>query len=175
MRCADFDAAWPAVDPGEPLSAAMAAHLAACRRCRGRAAADPSRLFALLRQTSPEAGPAWEPFWASTAVRAARRSRERRARRAWAAASAAALVLAGALWLLRGGAPGVAPLGAAHPVNARRLETPPEAAPGVVAASALPTLESIASPGARVVNFKIFGQEDKVTEVILIFDEGIDL
>jgi len=175
MSCADFDAAWPAVDPGEPLSAAMAAHLAACRRCRGRAAADPSRLFALLRQTSPEAGPAWEPFWAATGERAARRSRERRARRAWAAVSAAALVLVGALWLLRGGVPGLTPLGAGHPVNARRLETLPEAAPGVVAASAPPTLESIASPGARVVNFKIFGREDKVTEVILIFDEGIDL
>lgn len=169
--CQEFESAWTALDAAEPLPAPLARHLAACERCRVRAASDPSRLFAVLRGVAPEPAPAWQPFWASVSAGGAERERARRARRAWVAASAAALLVAGALWLMR---PGL--LGPARRLETAALPAPaPAGAGAVLPASAPPTLEAITSPAARVVELKIFGEQDQVTEIILIIDEGIEL
>lgn len=168
--CRDFRSAWTSLDPSEPLPAPLARHLASCARCRALAAEDPSRLFAALRGVSPEPAPAWERMRGAIAAAPAGAQIARRTRRAWGAAAAAAILLAGALWLLRPGLVGPRPgAGGESPAPAG------EEVEGVAHAASLPTLESIASPGARVVDFKIFGERDEVTEVILIFDEGIDL
>jgi len=39
----------------------------------------------------------------------------------------------------------------------------------------MPTVESIESPGARIYDLKLFGEGDEVTELVLIFDEEIEL
>jgi hypothetical protein len=45
-------------------------------------------------------------------------------------------------------------------------------APGAVT---LPTVESIRSPEATVYEMKVFGEGEQVAELVMIFDEGIDL
>lgn len=57
-------------------------------------------------------------------------------------------------------------------------ETPPVAAVPdlpVLPASLHPTVESIESPGARVYEVRLFGENERVTEVVMIVDQGIDL
>ena len=39
----------------------------------------------------------------------------------------------------------------------------------------LPTVESIRSEDATVYEMKVFGEGDQVTQLVMIFDEGIDL
>jgi anti-sigma factor RsiW len=38
-----------------------------------------------------------------------------------------------------------------------------------------PTVESIQSPGARIYEVKLFGENERVTEVVMIVDQGIEL
>ena len=174
IDCGSFNSGVDGLDPAAPLPAPLAAHLESCPRCRERLAADPSRLFALLRGRSPDPPPSWEEVRAALPARPAARGGARLAPWTWAAASAAALALGLGLWLGRPGRlePELPRLEsrAADPGG-----TPGFAGGDAVPASAPPTLESIVSPAARVVEFKFFGRQDQVTEVILIFDEGIEL
>jgi len=163
-RCQAFQSAWAGLNDTQPLPEPLARHLRECAGCRTHLGSDPSRLFASLRGVAAEPAPAWEGFWKEAEARVLRAAQARRSRRAWSAAAAAVLLLIGSVWLLRPGA-------LAPPPDARLAAGP--AAAG--ASTPLPTLEAIASPGARVVDFKIFGHQDQFTEVILIFDEGIDL
>lgn len=173
--CERLRGSWGDLDAAEPLPGWAAEHLRDCATCRSRLASDPSRLFAVLRGVSPEPVPAWTPLTHEAVEQRRQAQKALRRRRSWALAAAAAVILAAALWVLR---PQPIPPGGteADPVVA-------EAASGggfleeanVVHAVAPPTIESIASPAARVVEFKIFGQEDRVTKVILIFDAEIEL
>ena len=45
----------------------------------------------------------------------------------------------------------------------------------VLPAALHPTVESIESPGARIYEVKLFGENERVTEVVMIVDQGIDL
>jgi hypothetical protein len=178
LSCSEFSSAWERLDAGSPLPARLAHHLRSCGRCRAAAGSDPSRLFALLREQAPEPAPAFEPMWERARLDAARLRRERRRLRGWGAAAACGVALAAAAWLLlaeRLAPPRLRPGGAE--VLAERTEggAPATPDPGAVAAASLPTLESVASPEARVVEFKIFGEREQVTEVILILDRGVDL
>ncbi|MEE9219532.1 MAG: hypothetical protein V3U98_10755 [Acidobacteriota bacterium] len=178
VSCLDLGAAWPGFDPAEPLPGWALAHLRGCARCRSNLGPDPSRLFAVLRGTCPEPVPAWRALPEEAVARRLQRLGQRRLRQAWALAGAAALLLAATLWLLRPGAG--EPLGEPPGHTVAEAVSPPGPEPGPAAAEilhagALPTLESIASPAAQVVEFRIFGREDQVTEVILIFDEEIEL
>jgi hypothetical protein len=45
----------------------------------------------------------------------------------------------------------------------------------VVPAVLHPTVESIESPGARIYEVKLFGENERVTEVVMIVDQGMEL
>lgn len=178
QACREFAEALQHLDPGEPLPEPLAHHLSGCPLCRRVSASEPARLFSILRGSSPEPAPAWDLFWQQAQARRASEAAERgtprqQVARRGAVAAACTLILAASVWFLRAPAPAGGP---GSRELAAEIPAAPEsgAEPSVVAAS-LPTLESIASPAARVVDFKIFGASDQVTEVILIFDEGIDL
>ena len=173
--CERLRASWGDLDAAEPLPGWAAEHLRECATCRSRLASDPSRLFAVLRGVSPEPVPAWTPLTHEALQKRGEVQKALRRRRSWALTAAAAVVLGTALWALR-----------PQPVSPGGTEAGPvvaEADSGegfveeakVTHAAAPPTIESIASPAAHVVAFKIFGQEDRVTEVILIFNEEIEL
>ncbi|MCZ6779408.1 MAG: hypothetical protein O7F16_10650 [Acidobacteria bacterium] len=173
--CERLRASWGDLDAAEPSPGWAVEHLRSCATCRSRLASDPSRLFAVLRGVLPEPVPAWTPLTHEALEQRRQAQKALRRSRAWALAAAAVVVLAAALWVLRPQpfAPGGTEAG---PVVAEAVSGGgflEEA--NVIHAVAAPTIESIASPAARVVEFKIFGQEDQVTKVILIFDEGIEL
>jgi hypothetical protein len=179
LSCHEFETRAGSVDAGGALPVELAEHLTVCPRCREFSGSDPSRLFALLRGRSPEPAPDWESFWERAQQKRRQDLAARRPRRGWVAAAACGIILGAVVWLLRpaGGRPPSVSVDAGSP--AALSGAGPGAGgelPAVVpAVSAPPTLESIASPDARVVDFKIFGGEDQVTEVILIFDKGIEL
>jgi predicted anti-sigma-YlaC factor YlaD len=178
LSCSEFASAWERLDAGSPLPAHLAHHLRGCGRCRATAGSDPSRLFALLRGSTPEPAPAFEPMWQRARLEAERLRRERLRLRGWAVAAACGAVVAASAWLLvaeRLAPPRLRPEGAEALAEGAGSGTPAPAGPGAVAAASLPTLESVASPEARVVEFRIFGEREQVTEVILILDRGVDL
>lgn len=184
LSCARFAAAWKEIDPAAPLPAPLAQHVRECARCRAAAGSDPSRLFALLRGSAPEPPPEFEPVWERARLEAERlrhRDDGRRRLARWGAAAACGIALAAAAWLLveeRLSPPRLRPDGAEAVAGLPAGGGPAVAGAGAVpaaASSSLPTLESVASADARVVEFRIFGEREQVTEVILILDRGVDL
>jgi hypothetical protein len=147
-------------------------HREACPSCLALARqADPLGLFQTLSQESRDDG-----FWAGTnrALRAGIWEEGRLGpaesllllRPAYRVALAAVLVLA---------------LGLVAAVLSPSLEVPPAEWPEAVVTGAapgqvmLPTVESIQSEDATLYEMKVFGEEDQVIQVVMIFDDGIDL
>jgi hypothetical protein len=147
-------------------------HREACSSCLALARqADPLGLFRVLSQESRD-----DVFWTGTnrALRAGIREEGRLGpaesllllRPAYRVALAAVLVLA---------------LGLVAGVLSPSLEVPPAEAPEAMLAGGapgevmLPTVESIQSEDATVYEMKVFGEEDQVIQVVMIFDDGIDL
>jgi hypothetical protein len=156
----------------------MRLHIHACADCHARVLArDPLQLFAPL--SDEERGEEfWAGFWPAVradihALEARRRSwRDRVFRPAVAWAAAAGAVAVAALVV-------VARLGGGGPEPAGGGEGWPEALPvrpAVVAASpAVPSVEDVRSPTAKVLSVKVYGEGEAVTEVVLIVDERIEL
>ncbi len=142
-------------------------HREACPSCLTLAQhADPLRLFQALAQESRD-----DAFWAGSnrALRAGIAEEGRPGlllRPAYRVALAAVLVLA---------------LGWMAGVLAPSLEVPPAQPPAVMVTGVapgevmLPTVESIRSESATVYEMKVFGEQDQVIQVVIIFDDGIDL
>ncbi len=146
-------------------------HREACPSCLTRAQhADPLRLFQVLAQESRD-----ESFWTglNRALRAGMKEGGRPGpaqglllRPAYRVALAAVLVLA--LGLMAG-------------VLSPSLEVPPVEPPAVTVTGVapgevtLPTVEFIQSEGATVYEMTVFGEEDQVIQVVMIFDDGIEL
>lgn len=143
-------------------------HLEGCPSCAARRRRlDPLGAFVALRGRRP-ADPEWAGLWEGVragvqgGARLGLRERLALLRPAWRLAAAAALVVTLGLVALRVAGPaGTAP---------RDLPALP-AGDG----AALATVESIGSPRARVCDLKVYGEGDQVAEVVLIFDEEIDL
>ena len=143
-------------------------HREACPSCLTQAQrADPLRLFQALAQEGRD-----DAFWTGLngALRAGieegRREQGLLLRPAYRVALAAVLVLA---------------LGWMAGVLSPSLEVPPEEPPAVVVTGVapgevtLPTVEFIQSENATIYEMMVFGEEDQVIEVVMIFDDGIDL
>lgn len=147
-------------------------HRERCAECADLArAADPLRLFRRL------AGDRREPeFWTgmNRGLRAALREEGRLSpsesfrllRPIYRVAAAAVLVLTAGILAL---------------VLAPDLQPPLPADVGIgqvlgpTAETLDPTVELIRSPEATVYEMKVFGEGDRVTELVMIFDEGIEL
>ncbi len=144
-------------------------HREACPSCLTLAQhGDPLRLFQALAQESRDDG-----FWmgVNRALRAGMKEGGRPGpaqglllRPAYRVALAAVLVLglmAGVLW--------------------PSLEVPPADPPAVVVTGVapgevmLPTVEFIQSEDATIYEMKVFGEENQVIQVVMIFDDGIEL
>ncbi len=143
-------------------------HREACPSCLTLAQhADPLRLFQALAQESRDDG-----FWTglNRALRADIREEGRALgllpRPAYRVALVAVLVLA---------------LGLVAGVLSPSLEVPPAEPPAVVETGVaprevmLPTVEFIQSEDAMVYEMTVFGEQDQVIQVVMIFDDGIDL
>ena len=146
--------------------AALDRHRDACDAC---ALQDPGQdslaMFAVLRDRRPDAV-VWSGLWPRVREGIAAPNRlpgwagPSLLRPAYRVAAAVALVIG--LGLLA--------LGWLEPPAAPPLPAVP-AVPG----PAVATVESIGSPGARVYDMRVIGEDDQVTELVLIFDEEIDL
>lgn len=147
-------------------------HREACPACLALArGADPLQVFQALARESRDEG-----FWTGTnrALRAGIREEGRLGpaesllllRPAYRVALAAMLVLA---------------LGLVAGVLSPSLEVPTEEPPAAVVTGMaagevmVPTVESIQSENATVYEMKVFGEDDQVIQVVMIFDDGIDL
>lgn len=166
-----------------PEARAMRLHIHACAGCRPKVLArDPLQLFAPL--ADQEQGEAfWAGFW--PAVRAdihAERARGEGFRSffarpsvAWATAAALLVVAGLALartWRLEPadlGRPTAAEIAAADQWQRVLPDT------GQIGAPALASVEEVRSPSAQVLSMKVFGEDEAVTEVVLIVDAAIDL
>jgi len=166
-----------------PEARAMRLHIHACAECRPKVLArDPLQLFAPL--ADQEQGEAfWAGFW--PAVRAdihAERARGEGFRSffarpsvAWATAAALLVVAGLALartWRLEPadlGRPTAAEIAAADQWQRVLPDT------GQIGAPALASVEEVRSPSAQVLSMKVFGEDEAVTEVVLIVDAAIDL
>jgi len=157
--------------------ASLDRHRGRCAVCgaRGRAA-DPLALLERLRE-EPEPPDRWAGLW--DGIRAGVHEEGRLGpgetlwllRPAYRMAAAAAVVIGmglAAVAALR--FPG--PARPDQPAPSLSADLPPAAGE---AASFLPTVESIGSAEARVYDMKVFGADGQVTELVLIFDAGIDL
>lgn len=151
-------------------------HLVRCPDCWSRfEAADPSRLFRAL-EAPPLPDSFWVGFWPRVleAIRPDRDAFPFRIPRLRPAALLAAGVLLAVLvaggWLLGPGRSGRRP-------EAARGGPASPSGPGSLrpAAHGLPTIDSPSGPDARIYRFEVRANGDLPTEVILIFDERIDL
>jgi len=147
-------------------------HREACLSCQAQSQqTEPLRLFQVLAQDGRDDG-----FWLGTnrALRAGISQEGRLGpseslmllRPVYRVALAAVLVLA---------------LGVVAMTLSPSLElAPPESPALVVMGTApeevtLPTVESIQSEDARIYEMKVFGEEEQVIQVVMIFDDGIEL
>jgi hypothetical protein len=140
-------------------------HRESCAECATAfRAVDPLGLFSALAEDrpSPEIAAALEAGLREGIARADRRSR----RTAVGLGVAAALVLMAGVTAL-----GILPGPEAG--SSREVGGPATLEP--MAQIQAPTVESIDSPDARVYEMKVFGEGDRVTQLVLIFDEGIEL
>ena len=166
-----------------PEARAMRLHIHACASCRPMVLArDPLQILAPLADQE-QGEEFWAGFW--PAIRAdihaekARREglRSILARPAVAWAAAAALLLVASLALVRTWRLDPADLGrpavAASPVQDEWQHVLPDS--GHIGEPVLASVEEVKSPSARIVSMKIFGEDEAVTEVVLIVDEAIDL
>ena len=171
--CAAFEALARREARGEISArefAALDEHREACPRCAAAMRrADPLAAFRVLAaEERPEA--AWTGLWEG--VRAGIRAEGslglgeglRLVRPSSRVAAAAVLVVG--LGIAALAVPRLAP--PAAPVAAAP-ERP------FVPAALHPTVESIESPGARIYEVKLFAENERVTEVVMIVDQGIDL
>jgi anti-sigma factor RsiW len=179
-----------------PEARAMRLHIQRCPDCHARALQrDPLQIFAPL--ADEERGEAfWEGFWPS--VRAGLRQAEVRSSGllgwlhrpglAWAAAAVLLVVSLLALTMPWAptpspdpsrGAPRVADLPPRAPAggaaDASEDLWPVVLASGVAGEPALPTVEEVRSPTARVLSMKVYGEDQAVMEVVLIVDEEMEL
>lgn len=162
--------------------ARLDAHREACAACGAALRReDPLAAFASLRDRRPEPG-LWLGFWDGirtaivdnvpvrddvpvrdeVPVRGETPARGLR-RPALAVAAAAAWVLL---------------LGAGAWLGMRELAAPSPSVPAVVRLEAAPTVatvESIGSASARIYDMQVIDEDNRVTELVMIFDEGIDL
>jgi len=151
--------------------AALDHHREGCERCaRSMRSTDPLALFkGLAAEERPAAS--WAGLWEG--VRAGIRSEGSlglgeglRLVRPSSRVAAAALLIVGLAV-------------AALAVPRLTPQAPPVAAvpdsPVLPALVLHPTVESIQSPGARVYEVKLFGENERVTEVVMIVDQGIEL
>ena len=138
----------------------------------------------------PSEGAADEAFWAGfwPAVRAGMHDADARAGSFWSGllrpslawAAAAALLVVALLAVTRPWAPEPGETGPAVAVSAERAPLM-DGWPAVLPASStpgepvLPTVEEVRSPTARVLSMKVYGEDQAVTEVVLIVDEEIEL
>lgn len=152
-------------------------HREACAACSARLAEqDPLDLFHRLVEAAPAAewrAGMWEGIRAGIQEEGRLELGEsfRLLRPAYQVGLAAVLALAVglvALWA----PPVVRSPGPTREVSGRMQRT---GLPGDSAEVPLPTVESISSPGARIYEMKVFGEGDRVSELVLIFDESIDL
>jgi hypothetical protein len=93
---------------------------------------------------------------------------------AWAAA--ATLIVIAALALARPWIPGAGEPPAAPPAEVAAARPQPawhDAAPG--SGPSLPTLQEVRSPTAQVLSMKVYGEDEAVTEVVLIVDPELEL
>jgi len=167
-----------------PERRAMRLHIHACADCHARVVArDPLQLFAPLADEEREEA-FWAGFWPAVradihAVEAESSSWRGRFLRPSLAWSAAALLLVAALALARTWrAAAVLPEAAG---GAPIVRTVPEGwhrvlpSRGSLGDPAPPALEDVRSPSAKVLSMKVYGQDQAVTEVVLIVDEEIRL
>ena len=150
--------------------AALDHHREACSRCAGAMhRTDPLAMFGRLSEEERPAA-AWTGLWEG--VRAGIRAegslglREglRLVRPSSRVAAAAVLVVGLAIAALA--VPRLAPQ---SPSEAAVPDRP------VLPAALHPTVESIESPGARIYEVKLFGENERITEVVMIVDQGIEL
>ena len=154
-------------------------HLDRCDDCRKRIAqVDPLRIFRQLESSAHSAHDEkfWERFW--TGIRAEIEKPSSRdtfwgfARHpvpALASAFMAVLLIGGWFLLSRPSLPEQPTRRAGSILRENQGSTVLKASTG------LPTIDSLSSPNARVYNFLIEEAGEPPTEVILIFDESIDL
>lgn len=166
-----------------PEARAMRLHIHACAGCRPKVLArDPLQLFAPL--SDQEQGEAfWAGFWpairadihAEKARKEGLRSVFARPAVAWATAAALFIVAGLALartWMLDPSDLGKGPraeISASDPWQQVLPDTGPIGDP------ALASVEEVRSPSAQILSMKVFGEDEAVTEVVLIVDSAIDL
>lgn len=166
-----------------PEARAIALHFQRCGECYRRVVdRDPLKIFAPLSEED-RGEEFWAGFW--PALRAEIRKPAPRPgplgrllphpAAAWAAA--AALILLAALafvgpWRPPGGGDSSGRVSLRPIPGEAGAEFP--AAPGG-ALPALPTVEEVRSPTARVLTMQLIGEDQSVTEVVLIVDEAIEL
>jgi anti-sigma factor RsiW len=151
-------------------------HVAGCSECRTWfGAADPIRMFRNLESPARD-GQFWADFWPrvradieAPSVPATWWSLGWRPAAAIATGVLSVAILIGVWNLVRDGStPAEVPL-------AGRPASGPESSPMVRRTSAPPTVESYPSADSRVFSFRLEEASGPPTEVILIFDESIDL
>ena len=139
-------------------------HREGCDPCAAiQSAADPLAMFATLAERQPES---WPGLWEGIRDEVQRTPGWSRLHPAYGLAAAAALVLALGLAALLGTGPPGAPGSRSAPVL---VALPFASAPTVA------TVEHIVSPSARIYDMQVIDAENRVTELVMIFDEGIDL
>ncbi len=146
-------------------------HVEGCPACSAHhRREDPLALFRAVAER-PREPESWAGLWKGvrTAVEEAGRLGTPLLRPAYSAALAALLILGAgllAIGMLDLQAPPAPPVTAtAEPFGA---DVPAATAP-------LPTVESIRSPGARIVDLSLIGEGERVTKLVLIVDEEINL
>lgn len=173
MNCAEFAALAAREARGEVSArefAALDRHRESCARCAdAMRESDPLALFrGLATEERPAAAFAglWEGVRAGIRTEGSLGLGEglRLVRPSSRVAAAAVLVLGLAIAALA-----VPRLTPQAPPVASAPERP------VFPAVLHPTVESIQSPGARIYEVKLFGENERVTEVVMIVDQGIEL
>ncbi|MGD8376594.1 MAG: hypothetical protein PVF68_10685 [Acidobacteriota bacterium] len=161
-------------EAGEGITAAefarLDAHREACAACaaalRGE---DPLALFAALRDRRPVPG-LWLGFWDGIRTAIADQAPVRGNAPVRGVRRPALAVAAAAAWVLL--------LGAGAWLGMREIAAPSPSVPAVVRLEAAPTVatvESIGSASARIYDMRVIDEDNRVTELVMIFDEGIDL
>ena len=139
-------------------------HREGCDACAvRRSAADPLAMFANLAERQPSS---WPGLWEGIRDEVETTPGWSRLHPAYGLAAAAALVLALGLGAL---------LGTGSLQTPGRWDAPVFVELPLASAPTVATVEHIVSPSARIYDMQVIDAENRVTELVMIFDEGIDL